>query len=137
VLVTNYDSYPGVGGVGVVSVHAGAELHATSRARYTRLFSDERTGRCVFCGRAWQAGSSLLIRRAMGDARARNKTLQDATAASSLAVMRGLAPRASTWSPGLMDEDCIPEVLEPNDQVTSCPACIASTGHVSPALRRP
>jgi hypothetical protein len=106
-----------------------------------RLVSDEHTGRCPTCGRAWpRRKDGTLITHAQ---RGRNRCpssghepAEDLAVASWLPVLRGLTPHGlrhglQTW----MDEDGIPEVLKTERMGHEMPGMHGVYGHVSPAMR--
>jgi hypothetical protein len=106
-----------------------------------RLFSDERTGRCQACGRAWprRADGMLIAHAARGLGRCPGSgelPAEDSSVASWLPVARAVTPHGlrhglQTW----MDEDGIPEVLKTERMGHEMPGMQGVYGHVSPAMR--
>jgi integrase len=107
---------------------------------FPRYVSDQRTGRCPACGRAWPRRlDGKLISHMAGGSRcpgSGHEPAEDVTLASWLPVLRGLTPHGmrhghQTW----MDEDGIPEVLKTERMGHEMPGMHGVYGHVSPAMR--
>jgi hypothetical protein len=105
----------------------------------TRLVSDERTGRCGACGRAWPRRlDGTLISHRSREGRclgAGQEPSSDISVASWLPVLRGATPHGfrhglQTW----MDEDGIPEVLKTERLGHEMPGMHAVYEHVSDAM---
>jgi hypothetical protein len=101
-----------------------------------RLVSDERTGRCAACGRAWPRRKDATLithtRRGGPCPGSGQEAAEDLAVASWLPVLRhGLRHGLQTW----MDEDGIPEVLKTERIGHEMPGMHGVYGHVSPAMR--
>ena len=106
-----------------------------------RLVSDEHTGRCPLCGRAWPRRIDGTLIAHAGRDRGRcegsgQPPAEDMAVASWLPVLRGVTPHGlrhglQTW----MDEDGIPEVLKTERMGHEMPGMHGVYGHVSPAMR--
>ena len=106
-----------------------------------RLVSDDRTGRCPACGRAWprRKDATLITHAQQGGSPcpgSGQEAAEDLAVASWLAVLRGLTPHGlrhglQTW----MDEDGIPEVLKTERMGHEMPGMHGVYGHVSPTMR--
>jgi len=106
-----------------------------------RLVSDEHTGRCPLCGRAWPRRIDGTLIAHAGRERSRcegsgQAPAEDLAVASWLPVLRGVTPHGlrhglQTW----MDEDGIPEVLKTERMGHEMPGMHGVYGHVSPAMR--
>ena len=139
-LVTDCDSFPGRAVPPWPAAVSGEDYTPPVGRGYIRLVSDNHTGRCAVCGRAWPrlADGKLTAHRAQ-DERCAGSGLQpgeDAEAASWLPVLRGLTPHGlrhglQTW----MDEDGIPEVLKTERMGHELPGMHGVYGHVSPDMR--
>jgi integrase len=140
VLVTDCGSFPGRPVPAWPAATPGEDYTPPVGRGYIRLLSDERTGRCAACGRAWPrlANGKLTAHMARGGRclGSGQDPAEDASAASWLPVRRGLTPHGlrhglQTW----MDEDGIPEVLKTERMGHELPGMHGVYGHVSSAMR--
>jgi len=102
-----------------------------------RLVSDQHTGRCPSCGRAWprRMNGTLIAHTGRESSRCSGSGQQpaeDVTVASWLPVPRGVTPHGlrhglQVW----MDEDSIPEVLKTERMGYEMPGMHGVYGHVS------
>jgi len=140
VLVTDCDVFPGRPVPPWPAAVLGEDFTPPAGRGVLRLISDERTGRCPACGRAWPRliGGSLVAHqgrdsRCPGSGKA---PAEDLTVASWLPVLRGITPHGfrhglQTW----MDEDGIPDVLKTERMGHEMPGMHGVYGHVSAAMR--
>ena len=106
-----------------------------------RLISDEHTGRCPACGRAWPRRLDGTLVAHAGPDRERcqgsgQRPAEDMAVASWLPALRRVTPHGlrhglQVW----MDEDGIPEVLKTERMGHEMPGMRGVYGHVSPAMR--
>jgi integrase len=106
-----------------------------------RLVSDQHTGRCQECDRAWprRTGGALIAHAGREGSRCAGSGQQpaeDMAVASWLPVLRRITPHGlrhglQVW----MDEDGIPEVLKAERMGHEMPGMHGVYGHVSPAMR--
>ena len=106
-----------------------------------RLVSDQHTGRCPSCGRAWprRMNGTLIAHPGRESSRCSGSGQQpaeDVAVASWLPVLRRVTPHGlrhglQVW----MDEDGIPEVLKTERMGHEMPGMHGVYGHVSPAMR--
>ncbi len=141
VLVTDCHAFPGRP-VAPWPPAAPGETFAPPTGRgLARLVSDERTGRCPACGRAWprRKDATLITHAHQGSSPcpgSGQQAAEDLAVASWLPVLRGLTPHGlrhglQTW----MDEDGIPEVLKTERMGHEMPGMHGVYGHVSPGMR--
>jgi integrase len=140
VLVTDCNVFPGRPVPPWPAVIPGEAFAPPTGRGVLRLVSDEHTGRCGICGRAWprRIGGSLIAHagrdgRCPGSGQA---PAEDLTVASWLPVLRGVTPHGfrhglQTW----MDEDGIPDVLKTERMGHEMPGMHGVYGHVSEAMR--
>ena len=109
-------------------------------AGWLRYVSDQHTGRCPTCGRAWprRLDGKLTSHMASGGRcpGSGEEPAEDMTLASWLPVLPGLTPHGlrhghQTW----MDEDGIPEVLKTKRMGHEMPGMHGVYGHVSLGMR--
>jgi integrase len=142
VLVTETDAFPGRPVPPWPTAALGEDFTPPTGRGYVRLVSDERTGRCSSCRRAWprRADGTLIAHSSPGGAGRCPGTGQpaaeDAVAASWLPILRDLTPHGlrhglQTW----MDEDGIPDVLKTERMGHEMPGMHGVYGHVSPIMR--
>ena len=141
VLVTDCDTFPGRPVAPWPPAIPGEGFTPPTGRGMVRLVSDERTGRCPACGRAWpRRKDATLITHAQRDGGpcpgTGQEAAEDLAVASWLPVLRGLTPHGlrhglQTW----MDEDGIPEVLKTERMGHEMPGMHGVYGHVSPAMR--
>jgi len=142
VLVTECESFPGKPVPPWPQAIPGEDFIPPTGRGLVRLVSDQHTGRCQACGRAWpRRVDGTLIAHAGRAARSRcpgsgQLPAEDAAVASWLPVLRGVTPHGlrhglQTW----MDEDGIPEVLKTERMGHEMPGMHGVYGHVSPAMR--
>jgi integrase len=142
VLVTECEAFPGRPVPPWPAAVPGEEFTPPTGRGYLRLVSDEYTGRCPICGRAWpRRTDGTLIAHSGVAKRGRcpgsgQPPADDATLASWLPILRGLTPHGlrhglQTW----MDEDGIPDVLKSERMGHEMPGMHGVYGHVSPAMR--
>jgi hypothetical protein len=119
---------------------AGKPFFPPTGCGVARLVSDERTGRCGACGRAWPRRlDGALVRHRSREGLCPGTGQQpssDVALASWLPVLRRATPHGfrhglQTW----MDEDGIPEVLKTERLGHEMPGMHAVYGHVSDAMR--
>jgi integrase len=140
VLVTDCDVFPGRPVPPWPAATPGEAFAPPTGRGVLRLVSDEHTGRCPACGRAFprRMGGALIAHprgagRCPGSGQA---PAEDLTVASWLPVLRGVTPHGfrhglQTW----MDEDGIPDVLKTERMGHEVPGMHGVYGHVSPAMR--
>jgi integrase len=142
VLVTDCEAFPGRPVPPWPAAVPGEEFTPPTGRGYLRLVSDEYTGRCPICGRAWpRRTDGTLIAHSGVAKRGRcpgsgKPPAEDATVASWLPILRDLTPHGlrhglQTW----MDEDGIPDVLKTERMGHEMPGMHGVYGHVSPAMR--
>ena len=141
VLVTNCEAFPGQPVAPWPPATPGGDFTPPTGRGTVRLVSDEHTGRCPICGRAWpRRKDTTLITHAKHGGGPCPGSGQDAAedlgAASWLPVLRGLTPHGLRHGPRTwMDEDGIPEVLKTERMGHEMPGMHGVYGHVSPAMR--
>ena len=141
VLATGCETFPGRPVAPWPPAIPGEDFMPPAGRGLVRLVSDERTGRCPACGRAWPRRKDATLithaRRGGGPCSGSGQeAAEDLAVASWLPVLRGLTPHGlrhglQTW----MDEDGIPEVLKTERMGHEMPGMHGVYGHVSPAMR--
>ncbi len=142
VLVTDCDSFPGRPVPPWPAVVPGEEFTPPTGRGTIRLVSDEHTGRCAGCEKAWprRADGSLIAHAARSGpgrcAGSGQPPAEDMVVASWLPILRSLTPHGlrhglQTW----MDEDGIPDVLKTERMGHEMPGMHGVYGHVSPRMR--
>jgi integrase len=141
VLVTDCDTFPGRPVPPWPPAVPGVQFTPPIGRGLIRLVSDQRTGRCAACGRAWpRRMDGMLIaharREGMRCIGSGQRPAEDLPVASWLPVLHGLTPHGlrhglQTW----MDEDGIPEVLKAERMGHEMPGMHGVYSHVSPAMR--
>jgi integrase len=141
VLVTDCDLFPGRPVPPWPAAVPGEPFTPPAGRGLVRLVSDQRTGRCPACGRAWprrQDGTLIAHPGRAGDRcpGSAHAPADDMVVASWLPVLPGLTPHGlrhglQTW----MDEDRIPEILRSERMGHEVPGMRGVYGHVSPAMR--
>ena len=141
VLVTDCELFPGRPVPPWPAAIPGEAFTPPAGRGLVRLVSDQRTGRCPVCRRAWlrRQDGTLIAHADRGSGRCPGSWQQpaeDVALASWLPVLRGLTPHGlrhslQTW----MDEDGIPQVLKTERMGHEMPGMHGVYGHVSPAMR--
>src|SRR6266568_1517198 len=140
VLVADCGAYPGRPVPPWPAPVPGVEFVPPAGRGVIRLVSDQFSGRCSVCGRAWprRRDGNLTWHMACG-ARCPGSgqgPAEDVVLASWLPILRGLTPHGlrhglQTW----MDEEGIPEVLKTERMGHELPGMHGVYGHVSAAMR--
>jgi integrase len=140
VLVKDCEVFPGKPVYPWPAATPGQEFMPPTGRGVPRFLSDQHTGRCSACGRAWPRRlDGKLIWHMAGEGRCPGSgqgPAEDMTLASWLPVLHGLTPHGlrhghQTW----MDEDGIPEVLKTERMGHEMPGMHGVYGHVSPGMR--
>ncbi len=141
VLVTGCDAFPGRPVAPWPPARSGEDFTPPTGRGTVRLVSDEHTGRCAVCGRAWprRIDATLITHAQRGRGPcpgSGQEAAEDLAVASWLPVLRGLTPHGlrhglQTW----MDEDGIPEVLKTERMGHEMPGMHGVYGHVSLGMR--
>jgi integrase len=140
VLVKDCETFPGQPVPPWPAAVPGQVFAPPTGRGFPRYVSDQHTGRCPACGRAWPRRlDGKLTSHMDGKVRcagSRQEPSPDVTLASWLSVLRNLTPHGlrhghQTW----MDEDGIPEVLKTERMGHEMPGMQGVYGHVSPAMR--
>lgn len=139
--MTDCELFPGRPAAPWPPATSGEDFTPPTGRGMVRLVSDERTGRCAACGRAWprRKDAALITHAQRGGGPcpgSGQEAAEDLAVASWLPVLRGLTPHGlrhglQTW----MDEDGIPEVLKTERMGHEMPGMHGVYGHVSPAMR--
>jgi hypothetical protein len=140
VLVKDCETFPGQPVPPWPAAAPGQEFTPPIGRGFPRYVSDQHTGRCSACGRAWPRRLDGKLTSHM-DGKVRcsgsgQEPAPDVTLASWLPVLRGLTPHGlrhghQTW----MDEDGIPEVLKTDRMGHEMPGMHGVYGHVSATMR--
>jgi len=140
VLVKDCETFPGQPVPPWPAAAPGQEFTPPTGRGFPRYVSDQHTGRCPVCGRAWPRRLNGRLTSHM-DGKVRcpgtgQAPSPDVTLASWLPLLRNLTPHGLrhghlTW----MDEDGIPEVLKTERMGHEIPGMHGVYGHVSPAMR--
>ena len=140
VLVKDCEVFPGQPVPPWPAATPGQEFMPPTGRGSPRLVSDQHTGRCQACGRAWPRRLDGKLTWHMADGGrcpgSGQGPAEDVTLASWLPVLHGLTPHGlrhghQTW----MDEDGIPEVLKTERMGHEIPGMHGVYGHVSPSMR--
>jgi integrase len=141
VLVDAAGLFPGAPLAAWPAAEPGRAFIPPSGRGVTRLVSDDFTGRCSACRRAFprRLDGTVVAHKAGGGARcpgSGEEPGEDLAVASWLPVSRGLTPHGyrhahKVW----MDEDQIPDVLKSERLGHDEPGMRGVYGHVSPAMR--